>query len=267
MIARLIGALLLVTVTTNAAAAVHTETVEYHDGTVVLEGYLAYDDSTTATRPGILIVHEWMGLGPYAKRRAEQLAQLGYVAFAADMYGKGVRAADHAEAAKLAGIYKSDRRLMRARIAAALEQLKSYPMTDARRLAVIGYCFGGTAALELARSGADILGVVTFHGALDTPHPEDATHIKARLLICHGGDDPYVHPADVERFKQEMDQAGVRYRVIVYPGAVHSFTVAEAGGDPSKGMAYNAAADHASWDAMQAFFKEIFAESEVQNVG
>ena len=248
-------------------AAVRTEAVEYTHGTTVLEGYLAYDDATDAPRPGILVVHEWKGLGDYAKRRAEQLAQLGYVAFAADMYGKGVRAKDHAEAASLAGIYKGDRALMCARITAALEKLKTYPMVDQRRLAAIGYCFGGTTVLELARSGAEVLGVVSFHGGLDTPHPEDARAIKGRVLVLHGGDDRFVTMDDVARFKREMEQAGVRYQLVVYPGAVHSFTVREAGSDPSTGMAYNAEADRQSWEAMQAFFRTLFGEPETRNVG
>lgn len=242
----------------TASAELRTEPVEYQHGDAVLEGYLAYDAAVQGKRPGVLVVHEWMGLGAYAKRRAEQLAQLGYVAFAADIYGKGVRAKDHEEAAKLSGLYRSDRQLMRARIRAAYEVLAAHPLVDGSRIGAIGYCFGGTTVLELARSGADVRGVVSFHGALNTPTPADAKQIKGRVLVCHGGGDRFVTMQEVEAFKQEMQAAGVPHQVIVYPGAVHSFTVPEAGSDSSTGAAYNAAADQQSWQAMQEFLRLIF---------
>ena len=251
----------------GAQAAVKTEPVEYTHGEVVLEGILAYDDAIQGPRPGVLVVHEWKGLGPYAQRRAEQLAQLGYLAFAVDMYGKGVRAKDHEEAARLSGIYRNDRQLMRGRILAALDTLRQHPLADPTRIAAMGYCFGGTTVLELARSGADILGVVSFHGGLDTPNPDDAKHIKSRVLVLHGADDHFVTQDQVAAFEREMQQAGVRYRLIQYPGAVHSFTVKEAGNDPSTGMAYNEAADRQSWEAMTGFLSELFAESELKNLG
>ncbi len=241
----------------TASAEIHTESVEYQDGATVLEGYLAYDSAGQGKRPGILVVHEWMGLGPYAKRRAEQLARLGYVAFAADMYGKGVYAKDHEEAAKLSGLYRNDRQLARARINAAYDVLVNQSLVDATRIGAIGYCFGGMAVLELARSGANVRGVVTFHGALSTPTPADAKNIKGRVLVCQGGEDRFTI-GDLDAFKQEMEQAGVPYQVIVYPGAVHSFTVPEAGNDPSTGAAYNPEADQQSWKAMQEFFRLVF---------
>ncbi len=253
--------------TARADAALQTKTITYHHGETALEGYLAYDDAIAGPRPGVLVVHEWMGLGPYAKRRAEQLAQLGYIAFAVDMYGKGVRAKDHTEAATLSGVYKKDRQLMRDRINAALVVLKQQELTDASRIAAIGYCFGGTTVLELARSGADILGVVSFHGGLDTPNPNDAKQIKGKVLVLHGADDRFVTPDQVTAFEQEMRAAVVDYRLIRYPGAVHSFTVREAGNDPSTGMAYHAEADRQSWEAMKAFLKTLFQESEVKHIG
>lgn len=253
--------------TLDAHAALHTETVEYRHGDTVLEGYLAYDDAQQAKRPGVLVIHEWKGLGPYVMRRAEQLARLGYVAFAADMYGKGVRAKDHDEAAALSGVYRSDRQLMRGRIQAALEVLKAHALTDATRTAAIGYCFGGTTVLELARSGADVLGVVSFHGGLDTPNPEDARQVTCKVLVFHGAEDPFVTMDQVDAFEAEMQAADVAYNLVVYPGAVHSFTVPEAGDDPSKGMAYNEEADRQSWESLLAFFEELFSQSEVQNVG
>ena len=251
----------------EASAAVRTETVTYQDGDAVLEGHLAYDDASPAPRPGVLVVHEWKGLNEYAKRRAEQLAELGYIAFAVDMYGKGIRAKDHDEAARLSGIYRSDRRLMRRRILAGFEELKRHPLTDNSRIAAIGYCFGGTAALELGRSGADVLGIVTFHGGLSNPAPADAANIKGQVLVLHGADDTFVSPEEVAAFEAEMRQAGVRYRLIKYPGAVHSFTVPEAGSDPSAGMAYNAEADAQSWEAMRAFLSEVLLESELKHIG
>jgi dienelactone hydrolase len=212
-------------------------------------------------------VHEWTGLNAYAKRRAKQLAELGYIAFAVDMYGKGIRATDHEEAAKLSGVYRSDRQLMRRRILAGLEELKRHPLTDGTRLAAIGYCFGGMTVLELARSGADVVGVVSFHGGLSTPHPADAAQIKGQVLVLHGADDTFVTPEEVAAFESDMRQAGVRYRLITYPGAVHSFTVPEAGDDPSTGMAYNAEADTRSWEEMRAFLRDVFFESELKHIG
>ena len=259
--------LLAMSVSGQVHAAVQTEFIQYKDGDTVLQGYLAYDGANQNPRPGVLVVHEWMGFGSYTMRRAEQLAQLGYVAFAADMYGKGVTAKDHKEAGMLSGVYRNDRQLMRRRISAALETLKQYRLTDPKRIAAIGYCFGGTSVLELARSGADVAGVVSFHGALDTPHPEDAHNIKGKVLVLHGADDTFVKPDQVAAFEDEMRKAHVDYRLIKYPGAVHSFTVAEAGTDPSKGMAYNEDADKQSWEAMKTFLAEIFKEPSAKGIG
>lgn len=242
----------------NAHAEVVSEVVEYKQGDTVLEGYLAYDNAISGKRPGILIVHEWKGVGPYVKRRAEQLAKLGYIAFAEDIYGKGVRPQTNDDAAKVAAIYKNNRKLMRARAAAGLDVLKNHKLTDTRQTAAIGYCFGGTTVLELARSGANIAGVVSFHGGLDTPTPEDAKQIKAKVLALHGGDDPFVTAEHVAAFQDEMRKGGVDWQMASYGGAVHSFTVPEAGNDPSKGAAYNEQADKRSWEAMKTFFTEIF---------
>ncbi len=244
----------------NACAAVEGRRVEYRDGDAVLEGYLASDGAHQGKRPGILVVHEWKGLNDYARHRADQLAQMGYVAFAADMYGKGIVAKDHQEAAQLSGLYRSDRQLMRRRVQAAFEVLKSQPAVDSERIGAIGYCFGGCAVLELARSGADVKGVVSFHGPLDTPDPV-SSRPSAEILVLTGADDPHIRLDQIAAFEKEMKAAGAGYRVIVYPGAVHSFTVPEAGNDPSKGMAYNAEADRKSWQKMKEFFARIFAES------
>ncbi len=239
-------------------AEVRTEVVEYKQGDTVLEGYLAYDDTIKGKRPGVLIVHEWMGVNNYVKKRAEQLAKLGYVAFAADIYGKGIRPKNSDEAAAESTKYKTDRKLMRARVKAGLEVLKNHKLVEDRYTAAIGYCFGGTTVLELARSGADVKGVVSFHGGIDTPNPNDAKNIKGKVLALHGGDDPFVPAAQVAAFQDEMRKAGVDWNMVIYGGAVHSFTNPDAGNDNSKGAAYNEKADKRSWEDMNQFFKEIF---------
>lgn len=242
----------------SALGAIKTQTVEYKQGDTVLEGYLAYDSNAKGARPGIVIVHDWRGLGDYPKQRAEMLAKMGYVAFAADIYGKGVRPADDAEASKVATVYKTDRGLMRQRAQAALDELLKQKNVNRSKVAAIGYCFGGTTALELGRSGAPLAGIVSFHGGLDTPTPKDAANIKAKVLALHGADDPFVPEAQVKGFEDEMRAGKVDWTLVKYSGAVHSFTNPKAGNDPSKGQAYNAKADERSWIAAQDFFKEIF---------
>jgi dienelactone hydrolase len=241
-----------------ANAEVRTKVVEYKEGNTSLEGFMAWDDAAKGVRPGVLVVHEWTGLGKYVKSRAEQLAKLGYVAFCADIYGKGVRPSTPEEAGKTAAIYKGDRALTRARVSAALAQLLADPQVDPKRVAAIGYCFGGMVALELARSGANIAGTVVFHGDLSNPNPADDKNIRCKVLALQGGDDPFVTERDVEAFEARMRAAGVDWQVNQYGGAVHSYTNPDAGNDNSKGAAYNASADHRSWRAMQDFFAEIF---------
>ena len=243
-----------------AQAAIETKAVEYRQGDTRLIGYLATPKDAKGPLPGVLVVHEWKGLDDYAKRRTEQLAELGYVAFAADIYGDGKIAADATEARALSGVYKKDRALLRVRAAAGLATLKAQPGVASDQIAAIGYCFGGTAALELARSGADFAGVVSFHGSLDTPAPQDAKNIRAKVLVLHGADDPNVPAEQVTAFAQEMRAAGVDWQLIAYSGAVHGFTNPAHGGDNSKGVAYNATADARSWAAMRQFFAELFTK-------
>jgi dienelactone hydrolase len=253
-----IAALLL---SSHALAVVRTQVVEYKHGNVVLEGYLAYDDAIQGKRPGVLVVHEWTGLGNYVKQRAEQLAKLGYVAFAIDMYGKGIRPNNPKDAGAQATIYRSNRPLMRDRAKAGLAVLQQNPLTDANRIAAIGYCFGGGTVLELARSGAPVVGVVSFHGNLDTPNPEDARNIKGKVLVLHGANDPYVPPEQVAAFETEMRNAKVDWQLVSYGNTVHSFTNPESGNDSSKGAAYNPESDRRSFAAMQQFFAELFSRS------
>ena len=242
-----------------AGAMLHQQNVDYHQGGATLSGYLAYDDSFAGLRPAVLVFHHWMGIDQYIKGRTDQLARMGYVAFAADIYGKGVRPANSTEAAATAGIYQKDRELMRKRAQAALDTLRLIPRVDIKRIAAIGYCFGGGVALELARSGADIAGVASFHGTLDTPHPEDAKNIKAKVLVMQGTDDPVAPLKQIGALEDEMRNGGVDYQINLYGGAVHSFTMPMAGNDPKTGSAYNPEADRRSWQAMKDFFAELFS--------
>jgi dienelactone hydrolase len=244
--------------TVSVHAKLVTGPVEYKQGDATLEGYLVYDDAITGARPGVLVVHQWLGLTEYEKHRAEQLASLGYVAFCADIYGKGIRPQNTTDAGTEATKYKSDRTLLRARVNAGLEVLRKNKLVDTKRVAAIGYCFGGTTVLELARSGADIAGVVSFHGGLDSPTPADGKNIKCKVLACHGADDPFEKPEDLAAFEKELRDAKVDWRLIKYGGAVHSFTQPMAGNDNSKGAAYNEKADKRSWQDMKDFFAEIF---------
>lgn len=253
-----IFAAFLIMASLSARSEIVSKPVEYKQGDTVLEGWSVYDDAIQGKRPAVLVVHQWKGLGDYEKKRAEMLARLGYNVFAADVYGKGIRPQTPQAAGAEAGKYKNDRTLLRARVRAGLDVLMSHELTDPKRIAAIGYCFGGTTVLELARSGAEIAGVVSFHGGLGSPTPGDARNTKARVLVLHGADDPTVPPKEVAGFEDEMRQGGVDWQLVAYGGAVHSFTDWNAGNDNSKGAAYNERADRRSWEAMQQFFAELF---------
>ena len=255
----LLFALALLAAGSGTLAAATGREVVYRDKDTELEGYLSLDPAVKGPRPGVLVVHDWMGISAETRRRCDMLADLGYVAFAADIYGKGIRPSSPEEASKLAGRYKGDRALFRRRLLAALDQLKREPQVDKSRVAATGYCFGGTGVLELARAGADVLGVVSFHGGLDAPDPDDGKGIRAKVLVLHGADDPFNPPAQIAAFQEEMRKGGVDWQMVYYGGAVHSFTNPGAGSDNSRGAAYNALADARSWRAMRDFFDEIFA--------
>lgn len=254
---RLLLPLLVAAGVTSADAKLVTKTVEYQQGDTTLEGYLAYDDSFTGRRPGVLVVHQWMGLTDYEQNHAVMLANLGYVAFCADIYGKGVRPQNYKDAGAEATKYKTNRALLRLRVNAGLAELKQIELVDTNRIAAIGYCFGGTTVIELARSGAALNGIVSFHGGLDSPAPTDGKNIQCKVLVCHGADDPFEKPEDLAAFESEMRTANVDWRLIMYGGAVHSFTQPMADGS-LPGAKYNERADKRSWQDMKQFFAEIF---------
>ncbi|MFA5058898.1 MAG: dienelactone hydrolase family protein [Opitutaceae bacterium] len=245
-----------------AHAHLVTKPVAYEQGGVKLESYLVYDDQTTAPRPGVLVVPEWWGLNDYAKGRARQLAQLGYVALAVDMYGAGVVTTDPKKAGELAGQFYG-KPLMAGRAQAALDQLLKTGLVDEKKVAAIGFCFGGAVCQTLAYSGAPLAGIVSFHGSLVPASPEAAARNRARFLICHGALDPFTKPEAIAAFKQSLDDARIDYQFVTYSGAMHAFTNPEADAIAAatglQGIAYNEPAARRSWQLMQQFFDEIFA--------
>lgn len=242
---------LLATVPLSLESRIETAEVAYaHDGTE-LEGYLAYDSAADGLRPGILIVHDWNGVGDTVRMRAQMLARLGYVAFAADIYGRGIRPQGQ-DASALAGEYYRNLPLLRARVTAGLDELAANPAVDPTRLVVIGYCFGGTAALEFARTGTEVRGVVSLHGGLITHDPSDADAIRAKLLVLTGGVDPVVPDAALAAFQDELRAVpAIDWQVTSYSGAPHAFTV--------PGQNFRPVADARAWRAMLAFFDEVLA--------
>jgi dienelactone hydrolase len=257
----LLAAAVLVVLTSFARAEIVTKDIPYEHNGVKLKGYLAYDDAKAtpgSKAPGVLVVHEWWGLNDYPKQRARQLAELGYVAFALDMYGDGVVATDSKKAQELASPFYSDARLVRDRAVMGLKQLLGQPNVDGDKIAAIGYCFGGTTVLELARSGAPLVAVVSFHGGLKTQKPAEKGQVKARVLVCNGAEDPMTKNADREAFMKEMEDAGVDYAFINYAGAVHGFTNPKADSLGVPGVAYNQKADERSWRLMQDWLREAF---------
>jgi dienelactone hydrolase len=218
------------------------------------EGYV----TGSGEKGAVLVVHNWYGLSDETKSKAEELAKLGYMAFAADIFGKGIRPKNPDDAKKTTAPFYSDRELIRKRAAAGLKELVKIAGPKQKNFAATGYCFGGTTVVELARSGADLKGVVSFHGGLDSPKPEDGNKIKARVLALHGADDPYVSAENLAAFESEMRTHTVDWQLLKFGGAVHSFTDKSAGSDNSKGAAYNALADKRSWKAMENFLTESF---------
>jgi len=236
------------------------DNVTYTGDNVTMNGYVVYDETKQGARPAVLVIHEWWGLNDYTKKRARQLAELGYIAMALDMYGNGKTADNPDAAGKLATPFYKNPQMMKARFDAALEKLKTYPQADPNNVAVMGYCFGGAQSLNLARMGEDLKGAVSFHGNL-IGVPLDKSKLKADILVCHGAADPFVPQDEVKKFRQQMDSAGVKYTFKAYEGAVHAFTNpnATALGEKFKiPIKYDPAADTASWNDMREFFARIF---------
>lgn len=240
-----------------AGGKVVTEQVVYEHEQTSLKGYMAYDDAMEGRRPGVLVVHEWWGLNEYILMRAQKLAGMGYVAFAVDMYGEGMSTKDPKEASRMAGHLRG-KPLMRQRALAGLKKLAEDKRVDPKRIATIGFCFGGTTVLELAYDGAELVGVISFHGGLTQPKPEDIAKIRARFLVLHGAEDPFIKPEAITGFQESMIRAGLDWQMVFYGGAVHSFSNPGAGNDKARGAAYDQKAAERSWRHMQMFFEEIF---------
>jgi dienelactone hydrolase len=261
---RVIGTILfLVAIAASAQGEIRGEPVEYSAGGTTMKGYLAYDDARSGKRPGILVVHEWWGHNEYARRRARMLAELGYVALAVDMYGEGKTAQHPDDAGKFSEEIRENMDLGRERFLAAKKVLQENRFTDPKRIGAIGYCFGGSVVLQMARDGMDLGGVTSFHGGLTTTSPAKPGAVKAKILVLTGGDDKFVPPEQIEGFEKEMKAARADYRVISYPEALHSFTNPDADDYAKKfnmPIGYNATADKESWAEMQKFFKEVFGK-------
>jgi dienelactone hydrolase len=241
-----------------AAGALESRTVEYKLGDQAFEGWFVHPQASKGRVPGVLLVHNWLGVSAETKKQAERMAKLGLAVLAVDIYGKGIRPKDAAEAMGLAGKYKGDRKLFRERLLRGLAILREQKEVDPTKIVAAGYCFGGTGALELARAGADVQAVVSFHGGLDSHTPEDGKNIKARVVVLHGADDPYSKPADVTAFQDEMRTHNVDWQMTLYGGAVHSFTDVGAGHDAKTGAAYNQKADTRSFAAFTELVSELF---------
>jgi dienelactone hydrolase len=240
-----------------ARAEVKTQELEYKQGDTVLQGFLAYDDAAKGKRPGILVVHEWWGHNDHARNAATKLAKAGYVGFALDMFGKG-KVTTHPEDAKgFVAEAMKDPEVKKARFEAALEQLKEQPQVDPKRIGVIGYCFGGMVALDMARAGEDLKAVATLHAPLSPSGPpaQKGTFVPRSVLVQTGGADPMVTKDAVRALEKELKAAGVKVKVITYPGAKHGFTNPAADQAGMEGIAYDAKADRASWDALLKYLK------------
>lgn len=259
-------ALTLVLLASPARAALVHKDINYKDGDTALTGYYVYDDAVKTPMPGIVVIHEWWGNNDYSKHRADMLAGLGYAAFALDMYGTGKQAATPDEATRMSKPFYDDRRLMMRRAEAGLSVLESQPQVDKTRMGAVGYCFGGAAALELARHGSDDLkGVVSFHGNLATPDPAKPGAVKAEVLALNGADDKFVSKDEREKFAKEMTDAKAKFQSIDYPGATHAFTnpaATELGKKFNLPIAYNETADKQSWEEMTKFFARLFGTAE-----
>jgi dienelactone hydrolase len=254
-----ITALVALSLAAVARAEVKTKELEYKQGDAALQGFVAWDDAAKGKRPGVLVIHEWWGHNQHARNQAIRLAKAGYVGFALDMYGKGKVAAHPKDAQAMASEATKDPKQVKARFEAALAELKKDPHVDPEKIAVIGYCMGGSIALQMAREGEDVDAVATFHAGLQPP-PEPAKKgaVKARILVNNGEADPMAPKEVVQKFEKEMTDAGVKAEVINYPGAKHGFTNPDADKHKMEALGYNAEADKKSWENTMKLFKEVF---------
>ena len=256
------GMPLLTSFTTSekVKSTIKEENITYVADGVTMKGFVVYDSDIKGKRPAVLVVPEWWGLNDYPTNRSLQLAALGYIAMAVDMYGNGKIAADPKEAQALAGTFYQNPQLGKTRLDAAIKKIKEYPQTDPANLAAIGYCFGGSVVLNCAKLGSDLEGVVSFHGGLAGVKP-DKSLLKSKILVCHGGSDNFVPQHDIDVFKHQLDSVGANYSVKVYPNATHAFSNPDATATGKKfnmPIEYNAEADKNSWNDMKVFFASLF---------
>lgn len=245
----------------TAFATLKDNNIVYTIEGVNLNGYIVYDDKFKGPRPGILVVHEWWGQNEYARERARMLAELGYVALALDMFGEGKQAHHPKDAQKFAAEITQNIDLSKSRFLAAMEELRNHKLTNPQKIAAIGYCFGGAVVLQMAREGIDMKAVVSFHGGLSTNHPAEKGAVKAKILVAHGGADPFVKHEQLGAFMDEMNNAKADYRIVIYSGAKHGFTNPQStalGHRFDIPLAYNREADIASWEEMRRFLKNVF---------
>ena len=254
----MVGFVLAATPAAAGSVAVKSKAIDYKIGDQSFEGLFVYPQASKGKIPGVLVVHNWLGLSDETKKQAERMAKLGLAVFAVDVYGKGVRAKGAQDAMPLAGKYKGDRKLFRERVLRGLEILREQKEVDPAKIVAAGYCFGGTGVIELARAGADVQAVVSFHGGLDSPNPADGKNIKAKVVVLQGADDPYVKAADIAAFQNEMRTHNVDWQMTVYGGAVHSFTEVGAGSDAKTGAAYNQKADERSFEVFKDLIGDLF---------
>lgn len=238
--------------------SIHVEQLEYRHGERVLEAHVAWDEAESGPRPGVLVSHAWGGRGEFEDRKAERLAELGYVGFALDMYGKGVSGSSPEENSRLMAPFLEDRALLQERMGIALERLRGVPAVDAERTAAIGFCFGGLCVLDLARGGADLRGVVSFHGLLEPPGTTAGNRMQAKALLLHGWKDPLAPPENVMALSAEMEALEADWQLNAYGNAMHAFTN-PAAADPENGMLYDPVVERRAWDAMLIFLNEVLA--------
>jgi len=261
MVRALTSVVCLLLLVAPVSATVRTKTLLYQDGDAVLDGHLAWDDAIPGKRPAVLVVHEWWGLNDYARSRAEQLARMGYVAFALDMYGRRKVTKHPKQAGEWAREIRQNVDAWVHRAQSGLHVLKQQEMVNSKRMAAIGYCFGGSTVLQLAYAGLDLSGVVSFHGSLPAPLDEQVGQIKARILVCHGVDDQFVPAKNIQKLRSVLDAAKIDWQMESYRGARHSFTNPGADAYEIDNVKYNKAADEQSWKDMQKFFDIIFAQN------